>query len=108
MDYSAVRRTPRYSLVVDVEVSDIESQVRIEGRTKQLSLLGCGFDTPTLFPRGTNVKVRLFHHATEATALARVVYASQHLGMGLAFTHVDSKCGRILELWIAEFMSMSA
>ena len=107
MDYSAVRRTPRYSLAVDIEATDIQSEARVEGRTKQLSLLGCGFDTLTLLPRGTNVRVRLFHQATEATALARVVYASQHLGMGLAFTQVDAECERILELWIAEFMSIS-
>lgn len=107
MDYSLVRRTPRYSLAVDIEATDIQSEAQIRGRTKQLSLLGCGFDAPVLFRKGTNVRIELSHRGAAVIALARVVYASQHLGMGLAFISVDSECERVLELWIAEFMSIS-
>ena len=107
MDYSVVRRTPRYSLVVDVKATDIQSETQISGHTKQLSLLGCGFDAPMLFRRGTNVNIELSHRGAVVTALARVVYASHGLGMGLAFTSVDSECERILEFWIGEFMSAS-
>jgi PilZ domain len=107
LDDSLARRTPRYSIVVDVEATDIQSEAQIRGRTKQLSLLGCGFDAPMLFRKGTNVRIELSHRGAAVIALARVIYASQQLGMGLAFTSVDSECERILELWIAEFMSIS-
>jgi hypothetical protein len=92
---------------VDVEATDIQSEAQIKGHTKQLSLLGCGIDAPMLFRRGTNVRIELSHRGAVVTANARVVYASQHLGMGLAFTSVDTECERILELWIGEFMSIS-
>ena len=107
MEDNLVRRTPRYSLAVDVEATDIQSEAQIRGRTKQLSLFGCGFDAPRLFRRGTNVRIELSYRGAAVIALARVVYASQQLGMGLAFLSVDSECQRILELWIAEFMSIS-
>jgi hypothetical protein len=58
-----VRRTPRYCFVVDVEMTDIQSGTQIRGRTKQLSLLGCGLDALKLFPKGTNVKIELSHQS---------------------------------------------
>jgi hypothetical protein len=101
-----VRRTPRYSFVVDAEVTDIHSGAQIRGRTKLLSLLGCGLDALRLFPKGTNIRIRLSHQGAEANALARVVYASAELGMGIAFTSIDREDERILEWWLAEYLSI--
>ena len=101
-----VRRTPRYSFVVDVEVTDIQSGVQIRGRTKQLSLLGCGLEALKLFPKGTNVKIKFSHQGADAKVLARVVYASAELGMGIAFTSVEREDERILEWWLTEYLSI--
>jgi hypothetical protein len=101
-----VRRTPRYSIVVDVELTDIQSGSQIRGRTKQLSLLGCGLDALKLFPKGTNVKIKFTHKGAEANVIARVVYASPELGMGFAFISVEREDERILEWWLAEYLSI--
>ena len=106
MERGFVRRTPRYSVVVDVELTEIQSGAQIRGRTKQLSLLGCGLDAVKLFPKGTNVKIRFRHQGAEANVLARVVYASVELGMGFAFTSIEKEDERILEWWLAEYLSI--
>jgi hypothetical protein len=101
-----VRRTPRYSFVVDVEITDIQSGAQIRGRTKQLSLLGCSLDAVKLFPRGANVKIRFTHQGAEANVLARVVYADAELGMGFAFTSVEKEAERILGWWLEGYLSI--
>ena len=51
VEYKLVRRTRRYSLAVDIEMIDIQSEIQIRAQTKLLSLFGCSVDTVTLFPR---------------------------------------------------------
>lgn len=97
-----VRRTPRYSFVVDVELTDLHSENQIRAQTKMLSLGGCGVDTVKLFPKGTSVRIRLSHEGAEVRAFARVVYSSAALGMGIAFTNIERDDERTLEWWIAE------
>jgi hypothetical protein len=106
VEYESVRRTPRYSLIVDIEITDLQLEIQISARTKMLSLHGCGVDALKLFPKGTRVRIKLSHQGAEVMALARVVYSSSDLGMGIAFTLVEQEDGRILEWWIAEFLSI--
>jgi PilZ domain len=107
VEYEPARRTPRYPIDIDIELIDVNSNIQIKARTKILSLCGCGVETAKLFPKGTSVRIKLSHHGTEVKALARVVYATQDLGMGIAFTNFDREDERILESWIAELMSIS-
>ena len=106
VEYEFVRRIPRYSLVVDIEMIDIRLEIQIRARTKLLSLFGCGVDTVKLFPKGTSVRTKLSHRGAEVRALARAVYSSSALGMGIAFTSVEREDERILECWIAECLSI--
>lgn len=106
MGYEFVRRTPRYSLVVDIELTDLKLENQIKSKTKMLGLHGCGVDTVVLFPQGTGVKIKLSHQGAEVSAFARVVYATPALGMGVAFTAVEREDQRILENWIAEYLSI--
>lgn len=106
MEYECARRTPRYSLVVDIEMTEQESDIQIRARTKMLSLFGCGVDTVKLIPQGTSVRIKLSHQGAEVRALARVVYSSSDLGMGVAFTNVEREDERILGWWIAKSMSI--
>jgi hypothetical protein len=105
VEYECPRRTPRYSLAVDIDMTDIKTEIQIRARTNMLSLFGCGVDTSKLFAQGTSIKIKLSHDGKEARALARVVYSSSALGMGIAFTCVEREDERILEWWIAEFAS---
>ena len=101
-----VRRTPRYSLVVEVEMTNEQSGVQIRARTKMLSLFGCGVDTFKGFPQGASVRIKLSQRGAEVKALARVVYSSATLGMGVAFTNIEQEDERILQWWIAEYLSI--
>ena len=106
VEYKSVRRTPRYSLIVDVEMTDALLEMQIRARTKMLSMCGCGVDSSMLFPRATSVRIRFFHQDAEVRALGRVVYSSSDLGMGVAFTTVEQEDERILECWIAEYLTI--
>jgi len=106
VEYESVRRTPRYSLIVDIEIIDIKLEIQITARTKMLSLYGCGVDALKLFPKGTRVRIKLSHRGAEVIALARIVYSNSDLGMGIAFTSVEQEDERILEWWIVEFLSI--
>ena len=105
VEYECPRRTPRYSLAVDIEMTDIKLEIQIGARTKMLSMFGCGVDTSMLFAQGTSIRIKLSHKGEKVMALARVVYSSSALGMGVAFTRVEREDERILEWWIAEFLS---
>ena len=86
-------------------MTDIKLEIQIGARTKMLSMFGCGVDTSMLFAQGTSIRIKLSHKGEEVMALARVVYSSSALGMGVAFTRVEREDERILEWWIAEFLS---
>ena len=106
MEYESVRRTPRYSLAVDIEMTDVLLEIRISGRTKMLSTSGCGVESSMLFSKGTSVRIRLSHQDAEVRALGRVVYSNSDLGTGVAFTIVEREDERILESWIAEYLTI--
>jgi hypothetical protein len=106
VEYAHPRLSPRYPVVVDVELTDVQSQAQIRGGTKELSLFGCGVDTPQRFPQGATLRIKLSHRGAGIVAHGKVVYASPELGMGLAFTRIDPEDELILQGWIAELMSM--
>lgn len=106
MEYEPVRRTPRYSLPVHIEMIDTKSEIEIRTRTTMLSMFGCGVDAAKLFPKGATVKIKLSHCGEEVRALARVIYSRSDLGMGVAFISVEPEDQRILEWWIAEFQGI--
>lgn len=106
MDSELVRRTPRYSLVIDVEMTDERSGIQIKARTKMLSLFGCGVDTVKVLPPGTNVRIKLLQGGAEVKALGRVVYSSATLGMGVVFTNIEQEDEHILQSWISEYLSI--
>jgi hypothetical protein len=106
LEYESVRRTPRHSLVVDIDMTDLQSEIQIRARTTMLCLLGCVVDTLELFPRGLSVNVRLFHGGAEVRAFGKVLYSRSDLGMGLAFTIIEPEDKRILDWWVTEFVSI--
>ena len=102
------RRTQRYSLVVDVEMTDVQSGSQINARTTTLSVAGCGVESSELFPQGSIVRIQLSHRGKMVRATARVVYSSPALGMGMAFTSIEQEDEPILEWWITEHLSVPA
>ncbi len=102
LDYETTRRAPRYSLALDVEITDVQSGSQINARTENLSLFGCGVRGASYFPRGARVTIKLFHRGLEVTAIAKVVYATPELGMGFVFSFIDPDDHLILDGWIKE------
>ena len=96
---------PRYSLCVDLELTDVQSGIQIKRQTKDLSLFGCGVETTQPFPKGTNVKIKISHLGAIVEAFARVVYANPELGMGIVFTTLGPEDERTLVGWIADLMA---
>lgn len=101
MEYQPVR-TPRYSFNVDVEVTDMQSNAQMWGRTSDLSLFGLRVDTVKLLSQGTRVKLRIADNDSDFVAFGRVAYVQPDLGMGVVFSSVEPEAQRILERWVAE------
>lgn len=101
MESRSTRRALRHSLDVDVEVTDLESGIRIRERTKDLNLYGCGVSTATPFAAGTRVMLKVAHEREKITAFGRVIYGRLDIGMGIVFTTVEPQDQRLLEAWIA-------
>jgi hypothetical protein len=76
------------------------------GRVKDLSLSGCGVNTPAPFAKGTRVRIKLFHGGGYIPALGTVIYGRVELGMGIMFTSVEPEDQRILAGWIAELANI--
>lgn len=104
MEFKNTRRAPRHPLEVDEDVTDLQSGMRIREKTKDLSLFGCGVDTPVVLPRSRKVKIEIMHEGEKMLAVTRVVYAEPDIGMGVAFIWVELEDQRILERWIEEQM----
>jgi hypothetical protein len=80
VEYECVRRTLRYSLAVDIEMTDIKLEIEIRARTKMLSMFGCGVDTVKVLPQGTRVRIKLTHQGAEVRALGSDVNSLIGLG----------------------------
>jgi hypothetical protein len=102
MEPRSTRRTLRHSLIVDVEVVDLKSWIRIRERTKDLSLYGCGVSTATPFPAGTKVMLKMVYGREKITAFCMVILGRPDIGMGIVFTTVEPKDQKLLEDWITE------
>lgn len=100
------RFSARFPLCVDVELTDMLSNVHVSGRTNDLSLFGLRVDTVTLLTQGVRVEVRIADRGLQFMALGRVAYSQPSLGMGIVFINVGPEAQRILDQWVAELSSL--
>ncbi len=96
------RQHARYLFTAAVEAVEPKSQMRIQGRTTDLSRGGCYVDTITSFPTGSIIKMRLTKENRSFEAQAEVVYSLVGMGMGVKFTGADPEQLWIVEKWIGE------
>jgi hypothetical protein len=95
------RGAPRYALIVVAEVIEQATGTRLSARTSDVSLTGCYVDTLNPMKSGTNVRLILTRVGEAFETLARVVYVSPGLGMGLCFDEpISSSQLPILERWL--------
>ncbi len=96
------RRAPRYPIIADAEVTEIDSDTKLSAKTSDLSAGGCFLDMLNPSPEGTEIEVKIFHADGTFTARARVVFLFPNMGMGVMFTSVEADQQAILQKWLAE------
>src|SRR5215813_2129016 len=96
------RDAQRLPLIVAVEVSEVASGTRLSARTSDVSRTGCYVDTLNPTPTGTIVRVKFNHDGEQLDLLARIVYVSPRLGMGVRFDEsITPEQIAILDRWLS-------
>jgi PilZ domain len=88
--------------VARIELTDMESEEHISGRTKDLSLFGCFVETVTPFPEGTKVRLKISRGETHLVAQGKVTYSRPSSGMGIAFITIEPSSLPVLDVWLAD------
>ena len=96
------RRSPRYPLIADAEVTEIATDTKLSAKTSDLSAGGCFLDMLNPSPEGTEIVVRISHGDATFAARGKVVFVFPNMGMGVMFTNVPASQQTILEKWLAE------
>jgi hypothetical protein len=95
------RDAQRLPLIIAVEIVEVDSGTRLEARTSDVSRTGCYVDTLNPTPTGTVVRVKFNHNGEQLDLLARIVYVSPRLGMGVRFDEsISPEQIAILDRWL--------
>jgi hypothetical protein len=78
----------------------IASGANLHSQLAKLSLNGCYIDLQNPLPVNSNVTLKIFADAECFEASAKVIYAHEGLGMGLAFQDISLKSGILLRRWL--------
>jgi hypothetical protein len=92
----------RYPFAADAEVLDLESGVRSEGITSDLSLGGCFVCTSKPLAVKSRARVTLKRKGESVEALAMVRIVKPRIGMGLEFIDIESTSNSTLARWLAQ------
>jgi len=99
---SRTPRARRYLFVATIELTDTQSEAKIQVRTSDLSLFGCRVETHKPFATGSKVRIRIAHSSANFVALGKVSYTTSDGGMGIAFTQIQRSDQVILEKWVED------
>jgi hypothetical protein len=94
------RCTTRYNLGAVARVIDLGSRKELVAITRDLSLSGCSIKTTTLFPEGTEVRVRITSSGADFTATGKVTGNMTSIGMAIEFVQIARGDQAILEGWL--------
>ncbi|MGB7727280.1 MAG: PilZ domain-containing protein [Candidatus Acidiferrum sp.] len=94
------RSAPRHPLVLAAEVVELPRGAKLVARTSDISRTGCYIDTLNPIPQGSQVRVRITHHAEIFEAIGRIVYVSRGLGMGMVFETISDEQMARLVRWL--------
>jgi len=92
----------RYPFAADAEVLDLESGVRSEGVTSDLSLGGCFICTSKPIAVKSRARVTLTRKNETVQALAMVRIVKPRIGMGLEFLDIESASNVTLNRWLEQ------
>jgi hypothetical protein len=99
------RSSPRYVLVAAVDILDPVANIRLFGRTAEISQNGCYVDILNPLPKNSVIQLFIRRDGGTFETWARVVYVHDRLGMGMQFFNTTRDHAALLEKWIAELSS---
>jgi hypothetical protein len=94
------RSSPRFPLVLAVEVVELPRGARMSARTSDMSRTGCYVDTLNPLAGSSQLLVRIAHHEEVFEAVGQVAYVIPRLGMGVSFENVRSEESAKLNRWL--------
>jgi hypothetical protein len=94
-------RAVRLPFAAELRATEWNSGREIWGETTNLSKRGCYVRTSQSFPQGTLLVIEIRNHGVRFVTDAKVAYALEGEGMGLAFLNVPAKQLPILEDWLS-------
>ena len=95
-------RPRHYPFTVNIELTDMQTETEILGRTTDVSLYGCRVKTQKPFPTGAKVWIKIAHEGANFVAAGRVASAVLNGEMGIVFTKIEQNDQSVLDKWIAE------
>jgi PilZ domain len=96
------RRQPRYPVSAMAEAIDLRSDTHIHGRISDISRGGCYVEVLSPFAVASEVRVQTTQDGRSFCAIAKVLHSMGGMGMGLAFTEIESSQLPVLDRWLAE------
>jgi hypothetical protein len=95
------RRAPRYPLIASAEIIEPQTNLRLRGRTSDLSLVGCYVEMRNPLPVRTEIRVQIIHNDVIFYALGVIASCQPNTGMPIKFTDVPLDQHEILRGWLA-------
>jgi hypothetical protein len=92
----------RFPFAADAEVLDLESGIRCDGITSDLSLGGCFVCTSKPLAVKSRTRVTLTRKGETVQALAMVRIVKPRIGMGLEFLDIESASNSTLSRWLEQ------
>ena len=89
-------------MVLAAEVVELPRGAKLNARTSDISWTGCYIDTLNPTPQGGEIRLRITHGTEIFVTLARVVYVSYGLGMGIVFANMEDGELAKLDRWFSE------
>lgn len=99
------RSSPRYVLIAIVEIIDPVANIRLSGRTAEISLGGCYVDTLNPLPKSSIVRLAIQREQGTFESWGRIVYVHEGIGMGVQFFDTPPDQANSLREWIDELSS---
>ncbi len=103
--YAERRCVPRYPFIASVEIFEPVSRTSFTGQTAEISVKGCYVDMLNPPPANTVIQLRILRDKGTFETWARVAYAHEGLGMGIAFLRTLPDQERIIADWVAELVA---
>jgi hypothetical protein len=94
------RYSIRYPFAVDAQLIDLESGVRTEGISSDISLGGCFVCTSKPLPLSSRVRLILTRKGQRVEGLGIVRVVKPRIGMGIEFIDLESEYADNLARWI--------